>query len=84
MFVYRGVFSITMLRYTLLCTNELFSRGNGSIADGGALGGVDLPVGGIFARSYALVVWDSRVKTSSIWMCDGEVLRRNLPEDVAS
>jgi hypothetical protein len=42
--------------------------------DGGALGGADLPAGGIFARYYALVVWDSRMKTSSIWTCDDDVL----------
>jgi hypothetical protein len=42
--------------------------------DGSALGDVDPPAGGIFARYYALVVWDSRVKTSSIWTRGDDVL----------
>jgi hypothetical protein len=36
--------------------------------------GVDLPAGGITARCYVLDVWDSRVKTSFIWTCDGSAL----------
>jgi hypothetical protein len=36
--------------------------------------GVDLPAGAITARCYVLDVWNSRVKTSSIWACDDDAL----------